>query len=155
MRRLMIMIAGLLMLAGGAQAARCQISPQAAAQMRDMVNQQRAAKGLPKLSTDERLTQAAQAHACDMARKGYFSHRGANGSTTMSRVKKLGYRACLSAENISYGWPDTGRAMQDLMQSSGHRANILRKQARAIGIGVVPKQGKAGPWYVQVFAAPC
>ena len=123
--------------------------------MREMVNQQRTAKGLPKLSTDERLTQAAQAHACDMARKGYFSHRGVNGSTTMSRVKKLGYRACLSAENISYGWPDTGRAMQDLMQSSGHRANILRKQARAIGIGVVPKQGKAGPWYVQVFAAPC
>ncbi|WP_376874884.1 CAP domain-containing protein [Albirhodobacter sp. R86504] len=141
--------------AGAAQSASCDLSTQMAAAMAQEVNQQRAAQGLRPLQTDSKLTAAAQAHGCDMARRGYFSHTGADGSSAGARVKKTGYRACLSAENISYGWPDTGRAMQDLMNSKGHRANILHKKARALGVAVIPKQGTAGPWYVQVFAAPC
>jgi uncharacterized protein YkwD len=147
------------LVASGAHAAtdtqNCATAPQIASQMRDMVNQQRKANGLSQLKADQRLDQAAQNHACDMARKGYFSHTEPNGSTATIRVKQTGYRSCVTAENISYGWRELPQAMTDLINSPGHRANILRKNVRAIGVGYVPRQGNVGPWYVQVFAKPC
>lgn len=160
MRGFTTILAGIMMLAGssafaGSSAGACATAPQVSAQMRDMVNSERKARGLPTLSSDQRLDQAAQAHACDMARNGYFSHTEPNGTTAKKRVKKAGYRACVTAENISYGWRELPQAMTDLINSPGHRANILRKSVKQIGVGYVPRQGNAGPWYVQVFANPC
>lgn len=160
MRELMAIFVGMMLLAASAtyaanDAGTCASAPQTASQMRDMVNAQRKANGLAALKSDQRLDKAAQAHACDMARKGYFSHTEPNGSTATIRVKQSGYKSCVTAENISYGWRELPQAMTDLMNSPGHRANILRTTVRAIGVGYVPKQGKAGPWYVQVFAKPC
>lgn len=160
MRELLAIFVGMVVLAAsaayaGTDSGSCASAPQIGAQMRDMVNAERKARGLPKLSADQRLDRAAQAHACDMARKGYFSHTEPNGSTATIRVKQAGYKSCVTAENISYGWRELPQAMTDLINSPGHRANILRANVRAIGVGYVPRQGKAGPWYVQVFAKPC
>jgi uncharacterized protein YkwD len=90
-----------------------------------------------------------------MARRGYFSHKGSGGTTPKTRVKKVGYKTCLTAENISFGWRSVDQVMNDLMHSPKHRQNILRRNVGAIGIGFVPRTGNQGPWWVQVFAKPC
>lgn len=123
--------------------------------MIQMVNAERKRAGLPALGHDRKLDKAAQAHACDMARRGFFSHNGSGGTTPKTRVKKVGYKTCLTAENISFGWRSAEQVMQDLMQSKGHRDNILRRNVGEIGIGYVPRTGNQGPWWVQVFAKPC
>lgn len=133
----------------------CTVSEPVVSQMAQLVNAERRASGLPPLKVDAKLNRAAQAHACDMAAKGYFDHVEPNGSTPKVRVKRAGFRTCLTAENISLDWKSPERAMQALMVSPGHRANILRRGVTALGIGYVPRQGNAGPWFVQVFAKGC
>ncbi|WP_417249994.1 CAP domain-containing protein [Celeribacter sp.] len=114
------------------------------------INAERAAKGLGALQTNPRLSAAAQAHAEDMAARGYFSHVSKDGSTPKIRAERAGYRACLIAENISRGYPSAQQAVAGWMASKGHRENILRRGVSQIGIGI-----GAGRTYVTVFADPC
>lgn len=114
------------------------------------MNSERASKRLAPLVVNAKLNAAAQAHADDLAKKGYFSHKGKNGSTPSKRVKRKGYRACLTAENLSKGYPSPERAVHGWMNSDGHRRNILLRDAREIGVGI-----GAGAIYVAVFATPC
>lgn len=151
-------LATLLVLAvgGPAHAISCGGAPaDVTAQMVSKVNAARSRAGLRPLAADPKLARAAQGHACDMARRGFFSHNGSGGSTPKVRVKKAGYKTCLTAENISFGWRSVDQVMGDLMHSPKHRDNILRNGVGAIGIGYVPPQGGQGPWWVQVFAKPC
>jgi uncharacterized protein YkwD len=117
------------------------------------VNTERAIRGLPALKQDPELSAAAQAHACDMGKRGYFSHAGRNGSTVMTRAKTQGYRACLIAENIALGQGDVAQVMASWIGSKGHRANILRRGVRDTGVGVALQKGRLV--WVQVFAKPC
>jgi uncharacterized protein YkwD len=139
-----------------AQAQECSPAPEAVVvEMLDMVNTARAQAGLGALSVNPELARAAQLHACDMADLGYFSHTSPSGSTLRTRVRAVGYRSCLSAENISYGWRSVAQVIGDLMASKGHRDNLLRSNVAEIGIGYRAPQGGNGPWWVQVFARPC
>lgn len=131
------------------------VSEEVSQQMVQMVNAERKRAGLPPVTPDAKLARAAQAHACDMANRGFFAHKGSSGSTPKARVKKAGYRTCLTAENISFGWRSVDQVMHDLMNSPKHRENILRRNVDEIGIGYVPRTGDQGPWWVQVFANPC
>lgn len=141
-----------LCLASAAEA-QCQSNPARAAEMLNAVNAERAQAGLPALKRNALLEQAAVAHACDMEAQGYFAHEGRDGSTPMTRVKRTGYGPCGAAENISQGYPTVQASMAGLMQSQGHRANILRRQVNEIGVGVA--HGNGGPFYVQVFGKSC
>lgn len=148
--------AWVLAIATPASAVSCGGAPkEVSQQMLAKVNAERKRAGLRPLAFDQKLSRAAQGHACDMARRGYFSHNGAGGTTPKTRVKKVGYRTCLTAENISFGWRSVDQVMNDLMHSPKHRQNILRRNVGAIGIGFVPRTGNQGPWWVQVFAKPC
>ncbi|MBW6506206.1 MAG: CAP domain-containing protein [Rhodobacteraceae bacterium] len=155
-RLLLAVLAATLALAAPAFAGQCP-GPSSAVtnEILAAVNTERAREGRAPLARDSRLDAAAQGHACDMATKGFFDHRGSSGSSVGNRVRAAGLRSCTTAENIAYGWRETGRVMAEWMQSSGHRANILRGSVNAIGIGYVPASGGAGPWWVQVFANPC
>ncbi|MEO0344437.1 MAG: CAP domain-containing protein [Pseudomonadota bacterium] len=113
------------------------------------INQARSDQGQSSLTTDPRLIRAAQAHAQDMVSQGYFSHTGANGSTVRSRVTAQGFRGCFWAENISNGRASASEVVNSWMGSPGHRANILHRKARQVGVG------KSGNTWVAVFAAPC
>ena len=117
------------------------------------VNRQRSNQQLPTLKQDPELTAAAQAHACDMGQKGYFSHEGRDGSTVMTRAKTQGYQACLIAENIAWGQGDVAQVMASWTGSKGHRANILRRGVRDTGVGIALQKGRLV--WVQVFARPC
>ena len=117
------------------------------------VNTERATRGLPGLKQDPELAAAAQAHACEMGKRGYFSHEGRNGSTVMTRAKRQGYKACLIAENIALGQGDVAQVMASWMGSKGHRTNILRRGVSDTGVGVALQNGRLV--WVQVFARPC
>lgn len=99
------------------------------------------------------LSQAAQAHACDMARNDFFSHTGSDGSNVQARVTRAGYRACVVAENIAWGYSDAQRVLSGWMNSAGHRRNMLHDRVRDVGIGVA--SGPRGPVWVLVVARNC
>ncbi len=97
------------------------------------LNAQRATNGRAALGADSRLAAAAQAHAADMAAKGFFSHRGSNGSTMAQRITAQGYGKCFMAENIASGQQGEAEVLTTWMNSPGHRANILDPRARGYG----------------------
>jgi uncharacterized protein YkwD len=118
-----------------------------------LTNSERADNGCPALRLDTRLRTAARQHSADMARFGFFSHTGQDGSDPGKRMRAAGYPANTGwAENIARGYPDPDAVMDGWMNSPGHRANILNCGLRALGVGVV--RGDSGRVYwTQDFGA--
>jgi uncharacterized protein YkwD len=96
-------------------------------------NQERRSRGLRALCVHPKLTKAARAHSTSMIKKDYFGH-----GSVGRRLKRHGYNWRVYGENIAGG---TGRyasprnTFRRWMRSSGHRANILDRRFREIGIG--------------------
>ncbi|MDX1992143.1 MAG: CAP domain-containing protein [bacterium] len=121
-----------------------------------LVNQARCTNGLVPLALNNSLVAAAQNHAVDMGTAPYyFSHTGRNGSTPAQRAQGQGYPGSYVGENIAVGYSTVQEAFQGWMNSSGHRANILRPEYREIGIGYYSNgtwEGDSWNFYwVQVF----
>lgn len=106
-------------------------------------NKTRADRGLPRLCVHPKLTKAARAHSQEMLDKDYFSHDSYNGETSAERLKRFGYTPrgysyYAIGENIAWGSGSSGSPdsiFEGWMNSSGHKANILNKNFRQIGIG--------------------
>jgi uncharacterized protein YkwD len=125
-----------------------------AAQVLTLVNQQRAANGLPALNRDSALDSAAYQHSNDMATSNTFSHTGSDGSTPGQRINAAGYYWYTCGENIAAGQSSAQAVMDAWMNSSGHRANILSPDFKDIGIAVVYRAGSAyGYYWTQDFGA--
>jgi uncharacterized protein YkwD len=124
----------------------------AAAQVIALVNKERAKQGCRALTSNSRLTKAAQGHSSDMARRGFFDHTNPDGKDPGDRITAAGYRWSTYGENIAKGQPTPASVMKSWMNSPGHRANILNCRLTTVGIGVV--EGGGGPWWTQVFATP-
>src|SRR5579872_986596 len=122
---------------------------QAEGQMLAMVNQERAKVGLPTLVTNSPLQQVGLAHARDMLTRGYFSHYTPEGLSPFDRMDKAGIQYTAAGENLAFS-PNVTIAMQGLMQSPGHRANILSKDFGKVGIGVIDA-GIYGEMFDQEF----
>lgn len=106
------------------------------------VNQERTAAGLPALSYNTTMEHYARIKSKDMGDNGYFSHEDQQGNliTVQMKADGVSYRAW--GENIAYiqGMNDNSalatKFMDNWMNSSGHRANILSTNFSSIGIGV-------------------
>ncbi|MDS9466251.1 CAP domain-containing protein [Paracoccus sp. MBLB3053] len=138
----------------GTSAPRCETtSGRTNAEAASATNAIRGANGLNALRADPRLAQAAARQACDMAKRGRMTHRGAT-SGPMQRVKAQGYAPRIVAENIAAGPFTMQSALQVWSGSRGHAANILNPQMRDFGIGrAVGADGKTVFWSA-VYAAP-
>jgi uncharacterized protein YkwD len=88
-------------------------------------NRARAENDKPPLTLAPLLTDAALAHARDMAAHGEMSHEGSDGSTPSERVRRAGYRYLTTGENVAYGHKTIDAVMKDWMNSPHHRENIL------------------------------
>lgn len=110
--------------------------PDLEARMLEMVNAERAQAGLKPLKADPELAEVARAHSQDMFARGYFSHVTPDGQDLADRIRraKLGYLN--AGENLALA-QTLGGAHQGLMNSPGHRKNILRPQFGRLGIGVL------------------
>lgn len=109
------------------------------------------------------LDVAARAHAQDMAARGYFAHESPEGEKAEGRVRRLAAWAIVmdTRENLafietSHPLPVAARAreaMEGLMNSPGHRKNILNPQSTHVGLAVASalRNGLYEEYAVQVF----
>ena len=107
------------------------------------LNKIRTARGLRPLASSPGLSRAADAHATSMAARGFFSHDSADGTPFSRRIARFfpvgQARSWVVGENIRYQAQSAGAraAVAGWMASPGHRANILAKDYRLIGISAV------------------
>ena len=85
----------------------------------------RSANGRPPLASDGSLTALAQQHAADMARRNSLDHAG---------FKERRGPAGARAENVAYGCNDSACTIRMWINSSGHRANMLRADVSKYGL---------------------
>jgi hypothetical protein len=105
-------------------------------QIFQLVNRERHARGLSTLAYDERLQDAARKHSLLMARSGEVEHQLAGEPKLSLRLGEVQIRYDSSGENVART-SDPARAHVALMNSPGHRANILDATFNSIGIGIV------------------
>lgn len=104
--------------------------------MLDLVNQERAKAGVSKLSFDAAITTVARDYSKDMFMRRYFSHVNPEGKTPGDRLEKASINYAIVGENIAYA-PDLATAHTGLMNSPGHRKNILDPTFHRVGIGII------------------
>lgn len=118
----------------------------------DLVNAERTKRGLRRLAWDEDLARLARLHADDMRSHRKVTHESsADGAEFSARLARSGYRASAGAENVAMD-RNVERAHEGLMNSSGHRRNILDEKLTAIGIGLAPDPSEDSVYVVQDFA---
>ena len=116
-------------------------------QLLGLINAERDAIGLDPLRLVTPLNAASEDHSRWMLETDIFSHMGAGGSSPYARMTEAGYPfegASMALENIGWqsarGEPGFADDVEDihesLMQSPGHRANILNPDAEDMGLGV-------------------
>lgn len=110
-----------------------------------LVNRERRRRGLRALRANRRLARAARGHARDMVRHAYFEHNSRSGARFTSRIARAGYlrgtASWRTGENLAWGAGSRStprRIVRAWMKSPGHRANILNRGFREVGVGVAP-----------------
>lgn len=134
----------------GFQTAEFRIDPTTEEAMIDLVNKERRERGLSTLAFDANLRAAARFHSEDMFKRGYFSHYSPEGESVANRAEKFNINYTVIGENLAYA-PTLELAHKGLMNSPGHRANILSTDFNKIGIGVLDG-GIYGKMFTQVFS---
>ncbi|MFF7167522.1 CAP domain-containing protein [Streptomyces sp. NPDC008086] len=120
----------------------------AAAEVLQLVNQERAQVGCSAVAANSSLTDLAQDFSEDMAARGFFDHTDPSGASPWDRAAKAGITD-LGGENIARGQADAASVMDAWMNSPGHKANILNCDFKTLGVGV--HFGAGGPWWTQDF----
>ena len=133
MKRTIVAIACFVLL-GGVQA--YAAPSQHEQQLFDLVNREREKSGLPRLEWSDRLAAAALAHSRLLAEHLDLSHQFDGEPSLQQRVGATALRFNSVAENVAEA-QDVETAHKGLMQSPGHRANILHQEYNAIGIAIV------------------
>ena len=118
----------------------------------ELTNAERKRNNLPLFILDPKLMRMAREHSESMARLQQLSHTIAGRSFSV-RLQESGYQSMAAGENIAEGQSGASEAVQDWMNSPGHRGNIMNGQYTDIGVAVaVSASGRR--FYTQVFARP-
>lgn len=126
------------------------------------INRLRASRGLRKLSVNSLLTRAATRHAKSLGSVGYFRHELYTpkrsrawtpfGTWIYWYYPGSAYRSWTAGENLAWSAPRAAvsSTMRAWMNSTAHRANLLKKEWRQIGVAVVHVVGPTG--YYRTYA---
>lgn len=117
--------------------------------MLTLINQERAKVGAGQLALSIKLRDLARDYARDMFARGYFSHYNPEGQSPFDRMEKAGIKFNAAGENLALA-PNINLAHQGLMNSPGHRKNILSSDFGKAGIGVIDG-GIYGEMFIQEF----
>lgn len=123
------------------------------AQVVQLVNAERAKRGLPPLAVHPGVTQVARAKSQDMRDRQYFSHTSPTYGSPFQMLKTFGITYRAAGENIAAGQPSPAAVMQGWMNSPGHRENILNPQYTHIGVGLA-QGGSYRTYWTQLFIRP-
>lgn len=115
----------------------------------NLINQERTKMGLIQLTPNEELGRLARLKAQDMVQNNYFSHVSPTFGSPFDMISQAGVTYSMAAENIA-GNNSLEGAHQSLMNSPGHRANILNGSYNQVGVGIVPG-GPYGYMFVEMF----
>jgi uncharacterized protein YkwD len=110
--------------------------PELEARMLELVNKERMAAGLKPLAPDPELTEVARRHSADMFARGYFAHDTPEGRDPFDRMREGEVRFNNAGENLALA-PSVQVAHNGLMNSPGHRRNIMDPQFGRVGIGIM------------------
>lgn len=133
----------------GFTAQQVKVDESAEATMFFLVNQEREKAGVGKLSIDLRLREVSRSYGRDMLARGFFSHYNPEGHSPFDRLENAGIQFLAAGENLALA-PNVFLAHTGLINSPGHRANILSADFGRVGIGVVDG-GIYGEMFVQEF----
>lgn len=106
------------------------------AQMLQLVNHERTKRGIPAVKADPEMTKVARAHSVDMFARGYFSHYTPEKKDPFDRMKQSGVKFLTAGENLALG-RTLKICHEGLMNSPGHKANILNPSFGRLGIGIM------------------
>jgi uncharacterized protein YkwD len=101
-----------------------------------LLNHERTSRGLPPLTMNQEARGVARNHSVDMFARGYFSHLTPEGKNPFDRMKAAGVKFGAAGENLALA-PTLELAHQGLMNSPGHKANILSMHYKTVGIGII------------------
>ncbi len=101
----------------------------------------------PPLDWDTRLASAAQRHAADMNKRGFFDHRGSDGSKVSSRARDAGFNWRHIGENIAYDYGNVAEVVSGWQDSPAHCRNLMSPDFRSMGAAY------EGGYWVQVLGA--
>lgn len=122
----------------------------------DATNTSRSEFALPELTVNDKLTNAAQLKANDMAAREYFSHNTPEGLEPWVFLQNVGYQYAAAGENLAVNFSDSYDAHDAWMNSPGHRANILQNQFTEVGIATArgKYKGRSTVFVAQFFGRP-
>jgi len=113
-------------------------------QMVQMVNEERVKAGVKPLEVDVNLAYVARIKSKDMSDNNYFSHTSPTYGSPFDMMRSFGISYRGAAENIAKSY-SLQSAHTGLMNSEGHRRNILNPNLTHIGIGI------HNGYYTQMF----
>ena len=113
------------------------------------INAVRERHGLSALEWYESLQPVARAHSSDMSNNDYFNHNDLNGRTPFERIREADIDYTLAGENLARNHLSPFHAVFSLMNSEGHRENILKPEYSHTAVGVAYADQK--PYVTQKF----
>ncbi|WP_172840534.1 CAP domain-containing protein [Virgibacillus phasianinus] len=119
-------------------------------QLFDLTNATRVKHGLSILKWDDHVSETARNHSLDMAENQYFAHTNPQGQSPFDRMKEDNISFITAGENLAYGQFSSIFAHEGLMNSLGHRKNILRENYKYLGVGVA-FNNESQPYYTEDF----
>ncbi len=112
-----------------------------------LVNEERVKVGARPLKLSQDLLDAAAIRAIEISQS--YSHTRPNGENFYTLLRKLNHTV---GENISGGRTTPEEAVEAWMNSPGHRANILNKEFKELGVGYCHERYSLYKHYwVQIF----
>lgn len=119
-------------------------------QLFDLTNAARVEHGLSVLSWEEALRKTVRDHSTDMAENNFFSHTNQEGQSPFDRMKEDDIVFRMAGENLAAGQSSSIFAHEGLMNSEGHRENILKEGYEALAAGVA-FNSESQPFYTVNF----
>jgi uncharacterized protein YkwD len=110
--------------------------PDLEGQMLILINRERVSRNLKPLKADLLLREVARLHSLDMFKRGFFSHDNLDGKDPFDRIRKANVPFLTAGENLALS-PNLQTAHTGLMESPGHKANILHSSFGRVGIGIL------------------
>ena len=123
----------------------------------DAINSARADNGMSALGLNSCVVFVANLRSEDMAAKDYFAHESPHGDTAFSLMNEYNVLYGWAGENLARNnYPDSESvavAIRDLMNSPGHRANILHAEFTQMGVGFAV-DGANMKYFTMVYVGP-
>lgn len=122
----------------------------------DETNSARKTESLGTLTVNQKLVEAAQMKADDMATRGYFSHVSPDGKNSWYWFKEVGYNYAAAGENLAVNFTDSKDVTNAWMHSPSHRSNIMGENYTEIGIATAhgTYKGRDAIFVAQMFGRP-